>query len=148
MAIRTTISDTRLILYRTRTSALIGLLVATLACLGAGIGAFLIATQDDMLPLLWQALGTLFGVLGVYMLIRMPALTRQIHRQGGARQLEADSQGITYSPILNAEPLTLPWDAIDDIILTPSLKSIEFSETTWHFRNLIIFVRHRHTTTA
>ena len=148
MAIRTELSAQRVLIFRTKSSALLGALAFSILSLVVAAGAFIIAGKIDEGVWIVNLIGIVFGVAAIGIVLRIPKILGQINQHGGVPVLRADRTQIQISPYLNSDTTSIPWQHIKSIVLTPSLKSIEAGETTYHWRNLIVFTHDKPASTS
>ncbi len=139
MAIRIDISAKHVWISRTRSSALLGSLAFVILSLMVAGGAFSIAGKIDEGMWFVNLIGIVFSVAAGGIVLRIPRILAHVRQYGGAPILRADMTQVQITPFLNSDTTCIPWQHIRSIVLTPSLKSVEVGETTYHGRNLIVF---------
>ncbi len=141
MQLRLRISDVEVMVFREKWGAMTMGIALGLTCIGFGVCFYLLAAdQAGGSRIFLAAFCTIFVLVGLAVLWRLPKQTRQMFHDDGMRVLTADHSGIGVSALPGSPTVRLVWKAVDEVLLAERLKLVEGSETTYTWRTLVIFM--------
>jgi hypothetical protein len=136
MALRLGIADKKVWVYRDKWRAISLAFMAFFVCISVAFAFYNLTAHQAAFGVFSVA----FGLVGLAMLIRMPALAKNIFSDDGAMLLVGDICGLTVTQGLGAEPMSFPWNSVDEILLAEKLRLVDADETTYLRHTLIIFL--------
>ena len=136
MALRLGIADQKVWVYRGKWRAIALAFMAFSVCISVAFAFYSLTAHQAA----FGFFSAVFGLVGLAVLIRMPALAKNIFSDDGAMLLVGDMCGLTVTHGLGAEPMSYPWRSVDEISFAEKLRLVDADETTFLRHTLIIFL--------
>lgn len=149
MKLKLKFSVNEVLIYREKWGVVAYIAVLGILCVAIGIGFYWLLRDQAAAPKTFLfACCTLFGLAGGTLLLRLPAKAKQIIGSDGAHVLSAGPEGISVTQNLGAKRRSAMWSAIAEVVLAEKLGSIEFGETGYAWRRVIVFLKDEYETSG
>ena len=113
-------------IYRDKWASIIKVVLYGAFCITAGLVMLLLQIEDNSVFL--QAFGSVFLLVGLVILFNYPFYRRTI-THGGDIAIEANPEGISISPVMNARLKFFPWESITRIVLVNKGNTDDFDQS-------------------
>jgi len=136
MKLRLGISDNKVWVYREKWWSVAFAVIACVICVAVAL-MFLNLSSKQMGFLLFASV---FGLVGILMLVRLPNLVKKIIKDDGVILLCVDGSGLTWTRGLGTLSNHFPWESITEIRLSEKLRFVDSDETIYFRHTVLIFL--------